>query len=177
MITWIMSKLRLAPDSVSDQLYLECVAPLFENEAVICLKNYTQHRNMDRLEHSLYVSYISYLVCRRLGLDYRSAARGGLLHDFYLYDRHVDNPYKGRHGYMHPRIALQTATAQFELNDREKDIIARHMWPLTIKPPKYKESYIVTAADKYCAFMETMRFGKKANLYRAQNIIAAGLAG
>ncbi|MHC9000559.1 hypothetical protein [Enterococcus bulliens] len=36
----------------------------------------------------------------------------------------------------------------------ERDIIIKHMWGATIAPPKYKESYIVTMVDKYCAIKE-----------------------
>ena len=38
----------------------------------------------------------------------------------------------------------------------EKDIILKHMWPVTIKLPKYKESYIVSSVDKYCALAESL---------------------
>ena len=38
--------------------------------------------------------------------------------------------------------------------DKEKEIIKKHMWPLTFSPPKYLESFIVTIVDKYCAFKE-----------------------
>ena len=31
------------------------------------------------------------------------------------------------------------------------------MWPLTIKLPKYKESYIITFVDKYCALQESLK--------------------
>ncbi len=44
---------------------------------------------MDRittLDHSLFVAYWSYRAARTLGLDEAAAARGGLLHDLYLYD-------------------------------------------------------------------------------------------
>ena len=37
---------------------------------------------------------------------------------------------------------------------KEKEIIKKHMWPLTFSPPKYLESFIVTIVDKYCAFKE-----------------------
>ena len=41
-------------------------------------------------------------------------------------------------------------------NEIEKDIIAKHMWPLTLRHvPKYKESIIVTMVDKYCSTKET----------------------
>ena len=49
---------------------------------------------------------------------------------------------------------------KFDLNDMEKDIIVKHMWPLTIVPPKFKESYIVTLVDKYCATKEFFKFLK-----------------
>ena len=35
------------------------------------------------------------------------------------------------------------------LNDIEKDIIIKHMWPVTIRFPKYAESFIVGIADKF----------------------------
>ena len=42
------------------------------------------HHKINRLEHSKRVSYFSYKVCKSLNLDYVSAARAGLLHDFFL---------------------------------------------------------------------------------------------
>ena len=41
-----------------------------------------------------------------------------------------------------------------ELNEIEEDAIKKHMWPCTVVPPKYKESYAVTLADKLCAVIE-----------------------
>ena len=38
-----------------------------------------------------------------------------------------------------------------------KDIIKKHMWPLTIIPPACREAWIVTAADKYCSLLETLK--------------------
>jgi len=32
------------------------------------------------------------------------------------------------------------------------------MFPLTPKPPLYKESFVVCLVDKYCAFMEFLGF-------------------
>jgi HD superfamily phosphodiesterase len=125
------------------------------------MKNYIQHGNINCLDHSIYVSYSSYLICRRLGLDYRSAARGGLLHDFFLYDWHIGKPYKGLHGFIHPCIALQNANKYFVLNNREKEIIEKHMWPLTIGLPRYKETIVVLLLDKYWALIEIVKFGSK----------------
>ena len=56
---------------------------------------------------------------------------------------------------MHPQIALKNASEIFSLNELEKDIILKHMWPVTFSFPKYRESYIVTIMDKYSACLET----------------------
>ncbi len=69
--------------------YLKCVSELLESENVKNLDNYSQHLNTSRLQHSINVSYYSYLICKRLKFDYKSAARAGLLHDLYLYNRHI----------------------------------------------------------------------------------------
>lgn len=171
MVNWIISKLRLEPDASAETEYLDCINDLISHQTVRSMKNYIQHSGIDCLEHSLYVSYSSYLICRKLGFDYRSAARGGLLHDFFLYDWHTAKPYRGLHGFVHPRIALRNANENFHLNERERDMISRHMWPLTIIPPKYKEAYIVVAADKYCAFMEIFNFGKRKNVRRLKSLL------
>ena len=56
---------------------------------------------------------------------------------------------------VYKRQALNNATKLFKLNDTEKDMILRHMWPVTLKMPKTKEGFLLTLADKYCAIIET----------------------
>ncbi|QEH68775.1 HD domain-containing protein [Cellulosilyticum sp. ST5] len=133
------------------------------------MKGYTQHGHTSCLDHSLLVAYYSYYLARRLHLstDYKSIIRGALLHDFFLYDWHEKGDRKGLHGFTHPKAALANAEKYFLLNDKEKDIILKHMWPLTIKPPRYKEAYIVSLADKCCSTMETL---KKAPSSRSLNL-------
>ena len=48
-----------------------------------------------------------------------------------------------------------------DLGGKVKDVIVKHMWPLTVKLPKYKESYIVTFVDKYCATVEFFKYLNK----------------
>ncbi|KPU45484.1 hypothetical protein OXPF_07170 [Oxobacter pfennigii] len=165
MIEWISSKLNLKANFSFKSEHKECIRDIVQHEMVGMMKNFIQHGETNCLEHSFYVSYISYLVCKNIGLDYRSAARGGLLHDFFLYDWHEEKPYRGLHGLIHPNIALQNANKYFDLNDREKDIILKHMWPLTIRLPKYKETFVVLMADKYCAFMETISLSRCKYVY------------
>ena len=172
MLSWIITKLELDMDNSCDIEYLDCVSDLIDHELVKSMKDYSHHKNVDCLEHSLSVSYHSYLLCRRFGLDYRSAARGGLLHDFFLYDWHVQKTIKGVHGFKHPKTALHNATKHFQLNRREKDVIAKHMWPLTILLPRFRESWIIVGVDKYCALMETFDFGKRPNIRRLQKMLS-----
>ncbi len=53
------------------------------------------------------------------------------------------------------RQPSKNARNDFELTRVEEDIISRHMFPLTLRPPMCKEAWIVCAADKYCALRET----------------------
>ena len=78
----------------------------------------------------------------------RALVRGSLLHDFFLYDWHI--PEKGRklHAWNHASVAYENAKKEFELGKIEKDIILKHMFPINISLPKYRESLIVSVADK-----------------------------
>ena len=150
----IISGIKLNEGFHRDIEYVDCIDDLVQNEAVQSMETFVQHNSTSCLKHSLTVSYRSYLLCKRLGLDYRSAARGGLLHDFFLYDWHMQRSENRFHTFTHPEIALKNAVGMFSLNKKEKDIIENHMWPLTVRLPKYRESYIVSIIDKYCALME-----------------------
>ena len=144
--------------------YYETVGDILQHEEFLKLKDYFHH-NSSIYNHVHDVAYLSYRICKFLKLDYRAAARGALLHDFFLYDwrRHdvPDLPREKFHGLEHPKIAVANAKKHFSINDIEEDIIRKHMWPLTILPPKYKESYIVSFADKYLSSSEFIREYKK----------------
>lgn len=141
------------------QYFARCAEELLESGEVQRMSKFIQHANVTTLEHSISVAYYSYWLCRRLHLnaDCHSIIRGALLHDFFLYDWHVGNGEKGLHGFTHPKTALANAEEYFSLNDLERDIIVKHMWPLTVIPPKYKESLIVSLSDKFCSVIETLR--------------------
>lgn len=135
--------------------FYDCVADLLELDDVKALSNYSQHINTNRLQHSINVSYYSYLIAKLLHCDFRSAARAGLLHDLFLYDwRETES--EESHAFAHPKVALENAMRNVELNEIEKDAIVSHMWPLAKYPPKYKESFIVSMADKYCCTGEVI---------------------
>lgn len=152
-----------------NQEYLNIVKDIAFSPVVMEMENYIQHGFTSCYEHSVYVSYYSYQIAKYFGLDYVSVARAGLLHDLFLYDWHVKStkgePFFKKHGFVHPQIAYFNATKYFELNDIEKDCILKHMWPLTLKLPAYRESYIITFVDKWSSFVETIKGAKVIRQY------------
>ena len=134
--------------------FLEIINDILANTSIQNLKLYKHHYAYTRLEHCLSVSYYTYVICKFLHLDYKSAARAALLHDLFFYDCEDKISRPKNHIKNHPKIALENANKLFNLNKKEQDIILKHMWPLTFSPPKYLESFIVTIVDKYCAFKE-----------------------
>lgn len=139
-----------------DKEYCKIIDELLMTDLVKALGTYVHHRYFTRLEHSLSVSYKSYLLAKRFGLDYVACARAGLLHDLFLYNRgEVDfSEYRFGHLTNHPVIALKNAEKITDLTDKERDIILKHMFLITWKFPKYKESWVVTYVDKLCSVKE-----------------------
>ena len=121
------------------------------------LANYVQHGKVNCLQHSMSVAYCSFLFCKKfhIKVDYNSLVRGAMMHDYFLYDWHIPHPSHRLHGFYHPSTACRNACNLFDLNEIEKDIIRKHMWPLTVVPPKYKEAYIICFIDKICSLTET----------------------
>ncbi len=144
----------------SDEYFFRrSVSQLLAEKDVRSMGEYIQHAQVSTLEHCISVAYVSLWFSEKLHwrVDRRSLVRGALLHDFFLYDWHTDDSgRKGLHGFTHPRAALENAEARFQLTDREKNIIVRHMWPLTPVPPKCREAFLVSSADKYCSLIETL---------------------
>lgn len=136
------------------------VKDILSNETVQSLQIYKHHYGSNRYEHSLSVAYYSYKVSKFLGLDHVSCARGGLLHDLFLYDCENSETRPKSHIKVHPKIALENAEKLFILSHIEKDIILKHMWPITFSKPKYLESFIVTFVDKYCSIKEFFDYSK-----------------
>lgn len=134
-------------------------------------KAHIQHGNMTVNDHCLSVARYSLILNKKLRLhcNKRDLIRGSLLHDYFLYDWHdkYHRDIKRLHGFYHPGIALRNASREYNLTEREKDIIKKHMWPLTVIPPRCREAWIVTTADKYCSLLETMKFHREHRRYIA----------
>ncbi len=139
----------------NDNEYMDYVGHLIEHPKMQKMESIVQHHHSTRLEHSINVSYTSYKIAKKFGWDAEATARGGLLHDMFYYDWR-ETKFNKSHAWIHPRIAVRNAKKITRLNKKEEDIILKHMWGLTIAPPRYKESYIVTLVDKYWAVKEAM---------------------
>lgn len=63
---------------------------------------------------------------------------------------------EGSHSEVHPKIALKNARQLTELTELEEDIILSHMFMTCMKSPRprFRESWIVSMMDKYCAINE-----------------------
>lgn len=97
------------------------------------------------------------LLQRIAAFHERDLIRGALLHDYFLYDWHIPDPTHRLHGFRHPGRALENAQRDFVLSDIERDIIRKHMFPLTPALPRYRESLLVSAVDKACSVYECFR--------------------
>lgn len=160
----------------NDKDFINIIKDIIENKTVQEMKNYRQHYQTSCFEHCLVASYFCYLYCKKHHLDYFSCARAAMLHDLFLYDwRKRLNGRKGLHAFTHPVTAYENASKLFNLNDKEKDIILKHMWPVTLPFPRYIESFIITLTDKYCAFKEIFEYYNRKKfkpLYRYAYIFA-----
>jgi uncharacterized protein len=127
---------------------------------------YIQHGSTSVYEHSVNVACTSLKIAFllenviHLQLDEHSLVRGALLHDYFLYDWHVNESWHKWHGFRHPFFALMNARKVCCLTPTEVDIILHHMFPLTLVPPHTLEGCIVMVADKICALYETFRMNE-----------------
>ena len=140
-----------------DRKFMKLAAPLLSDGRLREMTRFVQHGRTTCLTHCMAVAYYSLLLVEvlRIPCDRRSLVRGALLHDYFLYDWHESGSGHRFHGFTHPAAALENAARDFDLNEVERNIIARHMFPLVPIPPKYREGVIVCTVDKCCSLYET----------------------
>lgn len=130
---------------------------ILSSEGMKIEKKCVQHGIYSVYDHSLFVTSMCLSIAYqfKIKVNERALVRGALLHDYFLYDWHEPIKRNRIHGFTHPAAALHNAQKEFELGKIEKNMIHRHMFPLTPIPPKYRESVILCIADKICATYET----------------------
>jgi uncharacterized protein len=146
--------------SKTEKIYMnQCLLDIIKTEMAKTMQKYIHHGCTTTYKHCKRVAYYSYWLSLRLPFqfDERSLIRGAFLHDFYLYDWHNNDGTHRLHGFYHPGTALRNARKYFTLTRIEEDIIANHMWPMTItKIPASREAAIVCFIDKICSIYETL---------------------
>ena len=142
----------------------EAAPDILQSQNFQSTKEHIQHGRMTVNNHCMNVAKYSLAISEKLPIrcNERELIRGALLHDYFLYDWHSPEhvPLYKLHGFYHPGTAYRNASKEYDLTPRESDIIRRHMWPLTIIPPRCREGWIVTTADKWCSLMEPFHVHK-----------------
>lgn len=134
-----------------------CIREMMKSSRLNDMIDFKQHGDTECLAHTIAVVYCALDIANRFNIpvNKKQLIRGGILHDYFLYDWHDGKPERRIHGFTHPKKALKNAEEDFELTEIERDIIKKHMFPLTIIPPKYREAWLICIADKLCALKET----------------------
>lgn len=140
----------------NDKFFYNNYISIINNFEYQKLKNFNHHNKSSIYDHNIKVAWFSYKIGKKLKLRLAEIIKGALLHDFFFYDWKYEKPKTGKlHAFEHPKESLENALKYFSpLSSIEKDIILKHMWPLTIIPPRYIESFIVCIVDKIVASKE-----------------------
>lgn len=115
------------------------------------------HHGISRYQHCLRVAKGTYVITKKLNMDYERATRAALLHDFYQ-DADTTKYTTKETFKIHPDIALVNAQKYFDLDYKQENIIASHMFPVCKTLPKCKEAWITSMVDKGVAIYEMYRF-------------------
>lgn len=145
-----------------DRDFISYAAPIIQRGGLCKTDNIRQHGKTSRFTHCVSVAYYSLKAATHLKThcNAESLVIGGLLHDYYLYDRHEKNISHLKNSYIHPKVALYNAMRDYEVSPLEQNIIVRHMFPITLVPPKHLEGLIVCVTDKICGLAETFGINK-----------------
>lgn len=142
------------------KLFYEELNKLVMDSRIRRLSKYPQHNGSNTLTHCVQVAKRSFALAEEFGwdIDEKELARGAMLHDYYQYDIKEEGFSAYHHGTSHPLTAMKKAQEDFDLTEKERNIIRGHMWPLTLAhPPKSKEAILVCLADKDIATREFAR--------------------
>lgn len=136
---------------MNNKEYLDITEKCINNRKFKKLINEKHHYVTNRYSHNLEVSYRTYKVCKYLKLDYKSATRAALVHDFFFDDEFNNKISKLT---KHPQVAFVNASKLYHLNEKEQNIIKSHMFPFGGSIPKCRESVVVDLIDDYVSIKE-----------------------
>ena len=151
-----MRKTKTSRQRFDATLFCQYYEQLSRCSGLTQIAQYPQHGNTSRLLHSVAVAYYSYRLAAAAPATFHmhEMVRGALFHDYFFY------------------IALENAQKELLLTGIETDIIRSHMFPLTLRPPHFRESALVSLMDKACSVYE---FFRRKDPYRSLRSVLAGL--
>lgn len=163
-------------DIYSEKEFYMIASPILRNSEFQRRRKFLHHQD-SVYEHSLRVAWVSYCMAKKIqkyrSINIQNVVISALLHDFYTTPwREYKIPILWKkHGFVHGKIASENAYQIFPnlMNGKIKNSIERHMFPLTIIPPKYLEGWIVSMADKYVS-LEVFKKPKELPRYIGINI-------
>ena len=141
--------------------FWQAAGDLFSLPEVQRLREFTHHSKVTRYDHTVFVAFHSFCWARRLGLDARAAARGGMLHDLFHYTREQMGETGWRMIFRHPKDALELAETVTDLSEKEKNIIDSHMWPIARHAPHSWEALVVNTVDTVSAVYDYLGLSGK----------------
>ena len=150
------------------------VKPILDSDEFQIRKRFVHHDN-SVYDHCMNVSYRSFLWAKKHHKNDQfiyNVTIAGLLHDFYPFPWQysddllpLDSKYMTylnkkhyylfhKHGFVHAKEASINSILFYEplINKKIINSIKRHMFPLNIIPPRYKEGWIVSLMDKKESF-------------------------
>lgn len=141
-----------------EEYFQEILDEVKQESRILESTAHIQHGSTSVYEHCVEVARQSLEFAHRHNIEVneKELIRGALLHDYFLYDWHNQLTPHHLHGFFHPGKALKNAQRDMELTEVEADIIKKHMFPMTVVPPRYKESWIVCMVDKQISMRETI---------------------
>ena len=148
-------------------LFIEYAQDILSHELFAQGKHVFSHGSISIYAHSIAVAELAFSMIEDKPLiDKKCVVRAALLHDFFLYEWHIPGLRYLIHGWAHPAIAAKKAREVFDITDREYSCIRTHMWPWTLlHPPRSREGWAVSLADKIVALKETLLLrGKRRTL-------------
>ena len=135
--------------------YYSIVNDIINNKDYMRLKSEVHHYNYERYSHCIDVSYKVYKACKMFHLDYVSATRAAVLHDYFFNGEFTGKSkfYRVTHHY---KRALVNARGITSLSSKEENIISSHMFPIGGVVPRCLESVIVDLVDDVVALKEVV---------------------
>ena len=119
------------------------------------------HKCMTVGDHTLSVTAVAVMLCRNMNINddvtLKNVVTASLYHDMGIMGRYEKFSNNAQCYVSHPEDSVKVYKA-LTGNDNKRivDSINCHMFPIKPLPPKYKEGWILTTADKISAVRERM---------------------